>query len=75
MGEYNCAALICCPPGPESQQAIVNILVARGCDPAAAKACASYIQEAFDLMPPGSMKSLKDVVVQMHTSKRNEQTP
>jgi hypothetical protein len=76
MGEYNCASLICCPPGEESQRAIVSILVEHGCDPDAAKVCAPHIQKAFDLMPPGSMASLKGAIVQMYVAtKRTDHTP
>ena len=72
MGEYNCAALICCPPGAESQQAIANILIAKGCDPEYAKACAPFIQDAFDLMPPGSLKDIKATILKMHETKRDK---
>lgn len=64
-GEWNCAALICCPPASRAAiAATAKILKAAGCDPDAADKCAPYIQSEFDLAKKGTLQPLKDWVAQ-----------
>ncbi len=71
MGEYNCAALICCPPESEGAIAATAAILMKigGLDEKTARAAAPAVQKAFDLMPKGSLQHMKDAVVAMHTAK------
>lgn len=62
-GEFNCAALICCPPESKAANAATaKILKDAGCDPDAADKSAPYVQKCFDLAKKGTLQPFKDWV-------------
>lgn len=62
---FNCAALICCPPGSQSaEEATAQILKDAGCEPKAADEAAPYVQKCFDLAKKGTLQPFKDWVAE-----------